>query len=72
MSCVWITYNLVVVLHYCLQLTASVAILHQQIGAVSSSNAAAVTELVSKVDGMQSDIGQIKELLTALVAKQQG
>lgn len=55
-----------------LQLSSSVTALNQQLQRVSNSNTAAVAELASKVEAMQGDIGQIKELLMTLVDRQQG
>lgn len=54
-----------------LQLSPSVSSINHQLEVVADSSAAAVAELAAKVEGLQGDIGQIKELLLALLAKQQ-
>jgi hypothetical protein len=54
-----------------LQLSLSVASMNQQLEAVAGSSATAVAELAIKVDGLQGEIGQVKELLLALLAQQQ-
>ncbi|KAF6261993.1 hypothetical protein COO60DRAFT_1699557 [Scenedesmus sp. NREL 46B-D3] len=53
------------------QLSTSVSNMNQQLEVVAGSSAAAVAELTAKVDGLQGEVGQIKELLLALLAKQQ-
>jgi hypothetical protein len=45
--------------------------MNQQLEVVADSSATAVAELSAKVDGLQGEIGQVKELLLALLAKQQ-
>lgn len=55
----------------CPQLSSSVAGMNQQLEAVAGSSAAAVAELATKVEGLQGEIGLVKELLLALLAKQQ-
>jgi hypothetical protein len=47
------------------------ASINQQLEAVAGSSTAAVAELAAKVDGLQGEMGQVKELLLALLAKQQ-
>ncbi|WIA22614.1 hypothetical protein OEZ86_009594 [Tetradesmus obliquus] len=53
------------------QLSSSVAGMNQQLEAVAGNSAAAVAELATKVEGLQGEIGLVKELLLALLAKQQ-
>jgi hypothetical protein len=53
------------------QLSTSVTSMNQQLEVVADSSATAVAELSAKVDGLQGEIGQVKELLLALLARQQ-
>lgn len=54
-----------------LQMACSLAGLHQHVESVASSSAAAVADLSLKMDGLHGDVAQMKELLLALLARQQ-
>lgn len=55
----------------CVQLSSKVGSLNQQVESVAATSAAAVAELSVKLDGLQSDVGQMKQLLLALLERQQ-
>lgn len=55
----------------CLQVSSTVGGLSQQVESVAATSAAAVAELSTKLDSLQSDVGQMKQLLMALLERQQ-
>jgi hypothetical protein len=55
----------------CVQVSGTVSSLSQQVDAVAATSAAAVAELSVKLDSLHSDVGQMKQLLMALLERQQ-
>jgi hypothetical protein len=45
--------------------------LSQQVESVAATSSAAVAELSVKLDSLQSDVGQMKQLLMAILERQQ-
>ena len=54
-----------------LQLSSTVNSLNQQVESVATASAVAAAELTVKVDSLQSDVAQMKQLLMALLEKAQ-
>lgn len=54
-----------------MQVSSTVHNLSHQVEAVAETSAAAVAELSTKLDSLQSDVGQMKQLLMALLERQQ-
>lgn len=53
------------------QVSGTVSSLSQQVESVATTSAAAVAELSVKLDRLHSDVGQMKQLLMALLERQQ-
>lgn len=54
-----------------LQVSTTVSSLSQQVASVAATSTAAVAELSTKLDSLQSDVGAMKQLLMALLERQQ-
>lgn len=54
-----------------LQLSSTVVRINQEVESVATSSAAAVAGLSGKLDSLQDDVGQMKQLLMALLERQQ-
>jgi uncharacterized protein YceH (UPF0502 family) len=57
---------------HALQLAGSVSDLQAQVQAAGAASAAAVSDLGGRLEGLQGDVAEMKQLLLALLSRQQG
>lgn len=55
----------------CVQLSSTVGSLNQQIDSVATASAVSAAELTVKMDTLQGDVAQMKQLLMTLLERQQ-